>query len=87
MSRRVGWSIVAILVGVGAGLYLGRQPWTMVGDQRESAETARSERDHAQAERVRLATERARLESSIGREEMARRQGLRKPGEQPLEAR
>lgn len=84
MNRLVVTSIiVASAIGVGVGLSL--KPWQVYREQRRLADDAVREMRQAEGKKIELTKQRAKAESSIGREELARKQGYRKPNETPLE--
>jgi len=75
--------IVACAVGVGVGLSL--KPWQVYREQRKLADEAIREMKMAEGKKIDLTKQRARAESSLGREELARKQGYRRNDETPLE--
>jgi flagellar basal body-associated protein FliL len=81
-SRWILLGLALVIAGVG---YLGRSTWSLYSDQAAVKERNERRMRAAEAERAKLLDEKARLESSVGQEELARKQGYRKPNERPLD--
>lgn len=81
MNRKTWWNLFFALVAVGAGIALSLKPWQVYAKQREQANAALAEMRDAEKNRADLTRLKARYESSVGREELARKQGYTKPGE------
>lgn len=75
--------IVASAIGLGVGLSL--KPWQVYREQRKLADDAIREMRVAESKKTELTRQRAKAESSLGREELARKQGYRRPDETPIE--
>ncbi|MFQ3586397.1 MAG: hypothetical protein SNJ74_09775 [Fimbriimonadaceae bacterium] len=77
--------VLFVVLAIGAGAAMSAKTWDAYHRQR--AETARATAEMVSAEKRReaLVRERAYAESPAGREALARQQGFRRPGEQPLE--
>ncbi len=71
-----------ILLGV---IYLNRDTWRLYKDQMATKSRNDERMRAAETERAELIRRRAELSSPVGQERLARKQGYRKPGEQPLE--
>lgn len=82
---RARWMVAGALVAVAIGVGMSWPTWRATWEQRARAEAARAEMKELEAQRAELLRERARLESPTGREEEARRMGLRRPEERPLD--
>lgn len=74
--------IVASAIGVGVGLSL--KPWQVYREQRKLADEAIREMRVAESKKIELTRQRAKAESSLGREELARKQGYRRADEEPI---
>lgn len=77
--------VLFVALALATGVALSIKPWQIYGEQRKLADGKAAEMVAAEAGRTKLMEQKARLESATGREEMARKQGYLKPGEQPLE--
>lgn len=88
MKKRRNWVFeltlagVAIAIGVGFSL----RPWRAYLEQRAVRDETRLEMQDAEKRSEELVRAKARSDSALGREEEARRQGYRRPGELPLGA-
>jgi hypothetical protein len=79
---RHGWLNVGIvLIGVFSGVALSAKPWQVYKEQRLAADKEIAEMQKSEANRERLVREDAKYKSSLGREELARKEGYRKRGE------
>jgi len=85
MKLRPGWTITAILAVICGAIAASWKPWEQYNIQRKKRDAATAEMREAEKERAELTKEKARLESPIGKEELARERGFRRPGEIPLE--
>jgi hypothetical protein len=85
MTRKLVWNVVFVLVAVGIGLSLSLKPWRVFNEQREIANRSVAEMHQAEKERARLMKTKAEVESSVGREQLVREAGYRKPGETPVD--
>lgn len=84
MNRLVVSSIIVVsAVGLGVGLSL--KPWQVYREQRKLADDAVVEMRQAESKKTALTRKRAQAESSLGREELARKQGYRRADETPIE--
>ncbi|MCC7434940.1 MAG: hypothetical protein IT363_09670 [Methanoregulaceae archaeon] len=84
MNKLVVTSIIVVsAIGLGVGLSL--KPWQVYREQRKLADDAIREMRTAESKKTELTRQRAQAESSLGREELARKQGYRRPDETPLE--
>ena len=77
----VGFVLTALAVGVGFSL----KPWRAYGEQRKVRDEYVDEMNRSDARIEELVRQRARAESPLGREELARKQGYRRPNELPIE--
>lgn len=76
---------VFVLLAVGVGLALSHRPWEVYFDQRRATDERLADMSRAEESRTELTRQKARLDSRSGREELARSQGFRRPGEVPPE--
>ena len=84
MARKPTWSILIVVVGVATGMALSLKPWQHYREQKEIANNARAEMKATEQQRSELMREKSRLESPVGREELARERGYRRPWEKPI---
>ena len=85
MKNKRIFNTLFVVAAVATGVGLSLKPWQILTEQRELANKNISEMTAAEANRTKLIEQKVRLESSTGREEIARRQGYLKPGEQLLD--
>lgn len=76
--------IVIIVAAMALGIGLSAKPWQVYREQRKLADDAQREMRAAESKKTELTRQRARAESSLGREELARKQGYRRPDESPI---
>ncbi len=79
-----GVVVVIVLVAVALGFALSLRPWQVAREQRKIADEAQREMRLAESKKTELTRQRAHAESSLGREELARKQGYRRPDETPI---
>ncbi len=72
-----------VVVAVSAGIALSRKPWQVYHEQRRAADEQLAEMHRSEKNLETLVRKDARVKTSIGREELAREAGYRKPGELP----
>jgi hypothetical protein len=75
---------LAIVLGIGVGLYLSREAWLHYFEQHRATELARRQMQDAEARRADLMRQKADLNSEAGREREAREKGWALPGEKQL---
>jgi Tfp pilus assembly major pilin PilA len=85
MDKKFGWISFLMLVAVCTGIALSVKPWQKYQEQKAQAVTARKEMRQMEAQHAKLLREKSQLESPIGREELARERGYKKPEEKPWE--
>lgn len=85
MRRKGLWNVLFVAVAVATGIALSAKPWQIYGQQKERAESAKAQMREAEMNREELTRLKARYENPIGREELARKQGYTKPGEQTVD--
>lgn len=85
MNRKGLWNGLFIAAAIGAGIALSMKPWQVYEVQRDKASSAVQEMREAEHNRAELTRQKARYESSLGREELARKMGYTMPGEQPAQ--
>lgn len=84
MTRKLFWEWMLVFAAIGCGVFLSLGPWQKYREQRALADRAVAERRAAEKSRAELTQRKAGIESSVGREELARDAGYRKPGEVPV---
>lgn len=84
MARKALLNVVVVVAALGTGLYLSRAPWKAYRQQRSLANAQMREMRDAERQRADLLHEEARVRSSVGREELARKAGFVRPGEERL---
>lgn len=86
MKRRKGLlNVLFVVVAMATGVALSMKPWKIYGEQRERAEQSQAQMQDAEKNREELTRLKARYENPVGREELARKQGYTKPGEQTVD--
>ena len=76
---------VFFLLALGCGIYFSIKPWKLYFQQNEKAQKAISQMKKTEKERSELIRKKAYYESPVGKEELARNRGYRKPNELPIE--
>lgn len=84
MKQKTLWNVGLTAAAVAVGLALSAKPWQYYREQKKLAEAATQEMREAESKRTELVRQKAKYESALGREELARKQGYRRPDEQPL---
>lgn len=84
-KRSLIWEIVFVLTAIGVGVGFSLKPWRAYNDQRKVRDGYSDELRRTELRIEELARQRARSESPLGREELARKQGYRRPNETPIE--
>jgi len=84
MKSKLIWNLAIVGVAIVTGIMLSLKPWQVYNDQRKLAAEAVSDMRVAEGKRAELTRQRAKYESAIGREELARKQGYRRPDETPI---
>jgi len=85
MRRKQIWTWSVVVLALGAGLALSATPWRAYFTQQALTDAQLNEMRTAEESRSALSREKARLENPVGREELAREQNYRRPGEQPAD--
>jgi hypothetical protein len=81
MNKKLFWNSAFVLAAIATGIALSVKPWQVYAEQRAKADAAVEDMREAEQSRVQLTREKAKYEGSLGREELAREQGFRRPGE------
>jgi hypothetical protein len=69
MNKKLFWNSAFVLAAIATGIALSVKPWQVYAEQRAKADAAVEDMREA------------KYEGSLGREELAREQGFRRPGE------
>ena len=85
MTRKLVWNIVFVAAAIGVGLFFSLKPWQVYGEQKGIADRSAAEMHKAERSRNALMRQKAGIESSVGREQLVRDAGYRKPGETPVD--
>jgi cell division protein FtsB len=85
MNRKLLWKAAFVLTAVGMGIIFSIKPWQVYREQQRLANQAVAEMRDAERNRADLTRQKARYESSTGREELARSENYRQPGETPVD--
>jgi len=85
MWKRASFSVLAVVVAVGAGVILSVKPWQSYNVERAKRDIAVDEMRAAEQERAKEIERFQRLQTPFGREEEARKLGYRRPDEKPVE--
>ena len=86
MRKRLLINTVIIVWAIAAGIFASIRPWQVYQKQNEESKVRVKEMSAAEANRDELLKKEGHAQSSIGREEAARKAGYLGPGEVPLEA-
>jgi hypothetical protein len=81
MNGKLIFNLVFVGLALAVGIALGMRPWPVYQEQRKNAESLRSEALKSESDRVELERQRNKYETSLGREELARKGGYKKAGE------
>ena len=81
--KNIGLEITFIVVALAVGVGFSLKPWRAYSDQREVRDELVTDMKAAEKRSEDLIRQKARAESSLGAEELARRNGYHRPGEQP----
>lgn len=87
MKRKRIWTWSVVVLAIGAGLALSATPWRAYTKQQAATDAQVGEMRAAEESRSALSRQKAQIENPIGREELAREQNFRRPGEVPVEGR
>lgn len=81
MKARMLITVLVVLAGVGAGAFLSRDPWRLYHEQQAKTDKSLHDMRAAEDKTADLTRQKAHADSPLGREELARKSGLLKPGE------
>ncbi len=81
MGKKLLINGMIICCAVGAGVFVSLKPWQVYQKQSEDAKRRVEEMHNTESRRDQLLRTEARVQSSIGREEQARKAGYLGPGE------
>lgn len=84
MSNKLVWNVAIVAAAVATGVALSVRPWQVYGEQRKIADDSIKEMRDAESKKSELTRQRAKYETALGREELARQQGYRRPDERPV---
>lgn len=84
MNSKLVWNLVVVGASVALGVTLSLRPWQVYREQRKIADESIKEMRSAESKKTELTRERSKYETALGREELARKQGYRRPDEQPI---
>ena len=85
MTRKLVLNLVFVVVAVGVGLFLSLKPWQVFREQKDIANRSVADMRQAERSRAELMKKKAEVESSVGREQLVRDAGYRKPNEIPVD--
>lgn len=85
MGNKTVWIALLALLGVLSGFALSIRPWQKYQEEKRQAAAAKTEMRAVEAEKSELLKQQAKLDSSLGREELARQRGYKKPAEEVWE--
>ncbi len=83
-NPKIVWEMVFVGAAVAVGIVLSARTWDAYNDQRVKTDRKQAEMRKAEKEREDLLEQKSKYESPAGREQLARDQGMTKPGEKPL---
>lgn len=81
------WTILLIILGLLTGFALSIKPWQLLREERSGAQTAKQEMKKAEKEHAALLRQQSKLDNAVGREELIRKRGYKRPDEKPWEPR
>jgi len=84
MFKNLIINLLLVLAAIGAGLMLSQRPWQVFKSQQKATQAQLEQMREAEKQYVGDTLVRAKIGTSLGREELARKQGWRKSDEQPL---
>ncbi len=82
--KRFGVVLLAVAIAVLAAMFFNVGTWELYQDQKAKKSASDARMRMAEEERARMLEEKSELEKPRGREALAREQGYKRPGEQPL---
>ena len=85
MKSKLVWNLAILFAAVGVGVALSVRPWQVYREQRKIADDSISEMREAEGKKAELTRQRAKYETALGREELARKQGYKRPNEKSIE--
>lgn len=85
MKSKLVWNLAIVFAAVGVGVALSAKPWQVYREQRKIADESIAEMRSAEGKKADLTRQRAKYETSLGREELARKQGYKRPDETSIE--
>lgn len=86
MGRREKWILAFAALGLAGGVLASLRPWQIYRQEAGQQAAAQTEMRKVQAEHKELLQQQAKLDSGLGREELARERGYRKPNEESWQA-
>lgn len=84
MLKSVLINLLIAALAIGAGMALSQKPWNVYRAQQKATEAQLQRMHLAENQQIANIQLHAKLDTSIGREELARKQGWKRPGEVPL---
>ncbi len=82
--KNIGLEIAFIVVALAVGVGFSLKPWRAYTDQKEVRDDLVTDMKAAEKRSEELIRQKARNESSLGSEELARRNGYHRPGEESI---
>ncbi|MCW5941763.1 MAG: hypothetical protein KIS66_06005 [Fimbriimonadaceae bacterium] len=86
MKARMLITGLVVLAAVGTGALLSREPWRLYREQQAKTDQSLRAMRAAEDKSANLTRQKAHADSPLGREELARKMGFRKPGEALVDA-
>ncbi len=80
-----GWTVLAVAIGLGLGIFWSVKPWKEFNHQRIRRDEALAKMKVAESQRADLMKTHAKLNTSLGMEELARNAKYHKTDERPIE--
>ena len=87
MTKTLWFTLAMLMAGISVGVYSGRMPWDTYRTQQAAADRATTDMQQAESRIADLIRLESRVHSTIGKQELARKQGYLNPGEVPLNVR
>ncbi len=82
--KNIGLEITFVVVALAVGVGFSLKPWRAYTDQKEVRDDLVRDMKAAEKRSEELIRQKARAESSLGSEELARKNNYHRPGEKPV---
>ena len=79
------WTALIVVLGILCGVAMSIKPWEKFREEQAQARSAKVEMKQVEREHAELLRQQSKLDSAVGREQLARSRGYKKPAETPWE--